>query len=73
MGTYQIPLLSKIGNAESIPKNDSFMAPMKLRFENPCPARATRLKFEIASTLITKGKDQLAIAGDSRFVDFKND
>ncbi len=73
MGTYQIPLLSKIGNAESIPKNDSFMAPMKIRFENPCPARTTRLKFEVANTLITKGKTQIAIAGESRFVDLKND
>ncbi|MBK8204468.1 MAG: hypothetical protein IPK68_19920 [Bdellovibrionales bacterium] len=73
MGTYQIPLLSKIGNAESIPKNDSFMAPMKIRFENPCPAGTTRLKFEVANTLITKGKTQIAIAGDSRFVDLKND
>ncbi|MBK9038808.1 MAG: hypothetical protein IPL83_06580 [Bdellovibrionales bacterium] len=73
LGTYQIPLLSKIGNAESIPKNDSFMAPMKLRFENPCPARATSLKFEVANTLITKGKTQIAITGDNRFVDLKND
>lgn len=73
MGTYQIPLLSKIGNADSIPKNDMFMAPMRVRFQNPCPARATGLKFEVASTVITKGKIQLTITGDNRFVDLTND
>lgn len=69
--TYKIPLLRKIGNAEYIPKNDSFMAPMRLRFENPCPSRATSLQFEVANTLITKGKIQIAIADDTRFVDLK--
>ncbi|MBK7845548.1 MAG: hypothetical protein IPJ71_18030 [Bdellovibrionales bacterium] len=73
IGTYQIPLLSKIGNAESITRNDAFMAPMRFRFQNPCPSGATRLKFEIANTLITKGKSQLMINGDSRFVDLEND